>query len=143
MLVGNKIEIAERVFFAEAEADVLTTSEPVLLAVNEVLNAHPEIEHLLIEGHANTRGDDDDNYDLSFARADAVRDWMIRHGADRHRLVAQGFGEDRPLVGDSDEDAMIINRRVEFTVLRADETPDSPQDRPNVDALPEKLKEWR
>ena len=141
-LIDNRIVIREQVFFREAKAEILPASEPVLRAVIQVLNDNPDIEHLLVEGHTNSRASRLYNRRLSQARAESVAAWMELNGVDGGRLIPKGFGEDKPLVKDSHPDAMVINRRVEFTVLRSDEAGDRAAT-PDVKALPKELQEDR
>jgi outer membrane protein OmpA-like peptidoglycan-associated protein len=122
-LVGDKIVIGDQVFFAEGRSALLRTAHGTLQGVVELMAAHPEIGHLLIEGHTNHNGGARYNRRLSETRAQVVVDWMVDRGVDRNRLLAKGFGEDRPLVQRGHGQAHSINRRVEFTVLRPDEGP--------------------
>ncbi|MGB0640630.1 MAG: OmpA family protein, partial [Myxococcota bacterium] len=141
-LVDNRIVIREQVFFREAKAEILPASQPILAAVAKVLEENPEIEHLLVEGHTNSRASRVYNRKLSQARAEAVAAWLEINGIDGARLIPKGFGEDRPLVKDSHPDAMVINRRVEFTVLRSDESGEL-NEAPDVKSLPSELQEDR
>lgn len=135
VLVDDRIVVSEQVFFREARADILPGSEPILEAVLGVLQDHPEVQLLLVEGHTNSRGSRRYNRRLSEARARAVADWLVAHGADPDRLLWKGMGEDHPLVPDSDPTAMIVNRRVEFKVLRSDEEGVQPRV-PSLDEVP-------
>jgi len=65
----------------------------------------------VVEGHTDRSGSRETNLALSTARAQAVVNYLSSKGVDRSRLVAQGFGYDRPLAGRGPEDA--ANRRVE------------------------------
>jgi len=60
----------------------------------EVLQKHPEVK-VHIEGHADSRGDDKYNLELSKLRARSVRKWFIDNNVDPDRLTAEGYGEDR------------------------------------------------
>ena len=119
-LIDNRIVIYQQVFFREGRADLLDESAAVLQAVREIIADNPDITHLLIEGHTNSRGSGVYNQRLSEARARTVARWMQDSGLDASMLIAQGYGEDRPLVSEEHPDAMVINRRVEFTVLRGE-----------------------
>lgn len=65
----------------------------------------------VVEGHTDRSGSRETNLALSTARAQAVVNYLSAKGVDRSRLVAQGYGYDRPLAGRNPEDA--ANRRVE------------------------------
>lgn len=65
----------------------------------------------VVEGHTDRSGTRETNLALSTARAQAVVNYLSAKGVDRSRLVAQGYGYDRPLAGRGPDDA--ANRRVE------------------------------
>jgi outer membrane protein OmpA-like peptidoglycan-associated protein len=69
-------------------------------------------QHFIVAGHTDARGNPLLNRKLSQRRAQSVVDYLVSQGVDRSRLVAAGFGSDRPLPGTSARDAG--NRRVEF-----------------------------
>jgi outer membrane protein OmpA-like peptidoglycan-associated protein len=120
-LVDDRIVIYQQVFFKEGRADLLEESSEVLAAVLQIVEDNPDITHLLIEGHTNARGSSAYNQRLSEARARTVASWMVDSGLPAGMMIPRGFGEDRPLVEDDHPDAMAINRRVEFIVLRGGE----------------------
>ena len=62
-------------------------------------------------------------------------DWLVERGIDSDRLVSKGYGFDRPLLPHPDPQSTVINRRVEFTVLRSDEVPEDAR-LPSASELP-------
>lgn len=71
----------------------------------------------VIEGHADPRGNSQDNLRLSQARAESVVDYLVtRHGLARSRLTAVGKG-DTELLNTQQIDAP-ENRRVTIVTLR-------------------------
>lgn len=66
-----------------------------------------------IAGHTDASGSADYNRELSEKRAEAVMQFLVEHGVNPERLVAIGYGEDRPLPGNDPGHAG--NRRVEVT----------------------------
>jgi hypothetical protein len=93
-------------------------SYPVLEKLAAFLLDHPEYVHVDIEGHADARGDEDYNVDLSGRRARSILEFMVKRGMDEARLSSEGFGSSRPLVDGKDEHSLFMNRRVEFVVTR-------------------------
>jgi peptidoglycan-associated lipoprotein len=83
--------------------------------------------------HTDTRGDKKSNDVLSQNRAQSVVDFLISKGIAGDRLVAKGYGENRPLISDADiakastdeekESLHQKNRRTEFKILRTDYVP--------------------
>jgi MYXO-CTERM domain-containing protein len=142
VLVEDRIVVREQVFFREAMAEIIPASDPVLDAVRKVLVAHPEIKHLLVAGHTNSNGTRAHNRALSQARAEAVCAWLELNGIAADRLIPKGYGEEHPLVKDSHPDAMVINRRVDFMVLRSDGSGEAPAV-PDVKQLPKEVQQDR
>jgi outer membrane protein OmpA-like peptidoglycan-associated protein len=125
---GTQIKILDQVKFATGKADIVKgkDSEEVLAAVLTVMNDHPEIKKVRIEGHTDNRGPEDLNKKLSAARAAAVVQWLVAHGVDVNRLTSAGFGPDRPLDDNTTEEGRRQNRRVEFHIEQMDAPPAAP-----------------
>jgi OOP family OmpA-OmpF porin len=47
-------------------------------------------------------------------RAEAVRAYLIMRGVDADRLVARGYGPDKPISGNGNASGRAMNRRVEL-----------------------------
>ena len=75
-------------------------------------NAH--VTKLNVMGHTDDQGSHDHNVKLSQDRAAAVTDWLAEKGIDKSRLVANGYGPDRPAVKNDNAADREQNRRVEF-----------------------------
>jgi outer membrane protein OmpA-like peptidoglycan-associated protein len=111
-----ELEILDKIYFDFDSARLQGRSNSVLDSVAEVLNAHPELAPIQVEGHTDSRGRAEYNLRLSQKRAEAVVRYLVnRGGVDASRFLAEGFGESRPLVLDATTDEeMAQNRRVEF-----------------------------
>ena len=131
----ERLVIRESLFFAEDSDRLLSKSKPALDAVVGILRDRAEIRYLLIEGHTNDNGADAYNVDLGLRRAMSVMDALVALGIDPDRLVPKGYGFHRRLVPAGHADAARLNRRVEFSVLRPEETPEDLR-MPAVQELP-------
>jgi peptidoglycan-associated lipoprotein len=67
-----------------------------------------------LEGHADERGSREYNMALGQRRADAVRKATNLLGVANDRMETVSFGEDKPRVQGSNEEAWSQNRRVEI-----------------------------
>lgn len=67
-----------------------------------------------IEGHTDNTGDAAHNKKLSNDRANVVRQQLEKSGIAAARLSAQGYGAERPLVANDNEENKAKNRRVEL-----------------------------
>ncbi|PIE65337.1 MAG: cell envelope biogenesis protein OmpA, partial [Deltaproteobacteria bacterium] len=121
------ITIRGKVNFATAKAKLRGKKTFELLdEVARVLNEYPQITKLRIEGHTDSRGSAKSNLALSDRRAASVRTYLIGKGVDPNRLVAKGYGEERPKVPNKGRKNMAINRRTEFFILEINGRPVAP-----------------
>lgn len=111
--------VADDVFFAPASAELTATAQSVLDTIAPVLVALPD--EVAIEGHANVlpvSGRYATNWELSADRATQVlRHFVERDGLPGSRVMAIGFGDERPIAPGNDEESLAMNRRVDVVVL--------------------------
>ena len=62
------------------------------------MKAHPEVEVLLVTGHADRIGSDKYNQALSERRANSVKSYLVGQGVESNRIEAVGKGESEPVV---------------------------------------------
>lgn len=113
----DRIEILEKVQFALGSAVIQRRSFSLLDQVASVLQNHPDLIRVQVEGHTDSTGNPRRNTTLSQARADAVVAYLVKDGVAPSRLVARGFGPSRPLAPNATRAGREANRRVEFRVL--------------------------
>ena len=117
VLTDSSIQILDKVQFESGKSEVLPVSFPLLDQVAAVLVDNPQIKKLQVEGHTDDVGGNAFNKKLSQSRAEAVRKYLIDKGVAKGRLVAKGFGEEKPLSDNTTVEGREINRRVEFNIL--------------------------
>jgi outer membrane protein OmpA-like peptidoglycan-associated protein len=72
-----------------------------------------------VEGHTdNQRSERFDNLKLSQLRADAVRDYLVAHGVATGHLRTRGYGDEKPIAPNDNDEGREKNRRVEFVITR-------------------------
>lgn len=114
VITETHIQINQVIHFAYNKAKILKDSFPILATVAQVLQDRPEIT-LSIEGHTDSRGNDNYNKKLSTKRAKAVMDHLVKVGKiGRDRLTSRGFGEEKPVDTNLTDEGRAANRRVEF-----------------------------
>jgi outer membrane protein OmpA-like peptidoglycan-associated protein len=131
---AGKLEILEKVYFKTGSRKLQKRSFALLDNVAKVMNAHPEIEIIRVEGHSDSTGSLKFNMKLSKMRADTVVRYLVGRGkVTRERLMSEGFGPTRPLVPDAKtKEDLAQNRRVEFHIV--DTGPEDPETGKQVDA---------
>jgi len=98
-------------------AIMLPGAEVYLNQVLKVLQNHPEVLRLEIQGHTSSEGGAEYNMRLSNDRAKAVFQWLVDHGIDAQRLTPRGYGLTQPLLPNDSEPNRQRNRRVQFRLL--------------------------
>ena len=71
-----------------------------------------------VSGHTNDRCDQLYCRELSEKRARAVMAFLIEQGAASDRIIAIGYGKEKPLQDNSTEAGRSANQRVEFKILK-------------------------
>jgi outer membrane protein OmpA-like peptidoglycan-associated protein len=115
---NGKFDLREQVRFETAKAVILDESNALLDEVARLLNEHPEVKVIRVEGHTDSRGARAYNINLSANRAKAVVDALVKRSVERKRLQSQGFGPDKPLDTNDTDEGMARNRRTEFYAVQ-------------------------
>jgi peptidoglycan-associated lipoprotein len=108
--------LEERIHFEYDRSALRPEAEQLLMRKVAVMRANPDVR-LRIEGHTDERGSIEYNIALGQRRAEAARDYLVNFGISPNRLETVTWGEDRPLVRASNEEAWAMNRRSEFTII--------------------------
>lgn len=99
------------------ESTLLPEAENSLDAVGEVLTKYPDLR-VEVAGHTDNIGSDSYNQQLSQSRAQSVRSYLLENfDIVQSRIVANGYGESRPIASNQTETGRALNRRVEFRLL--------------------------
>lgn len=101
--------------FETGKSTIKKQSNAILDQVVKVLIENPSY-NLIIEGHTDDIGNDDQNLTLSQSRAEAVSQYLQKKGVNALRLTAKGFGETMPILPNTTKAGRDKNRRVELKV---------------------------
>lgn len=114
---GLVISLTGSVLFTTNQSTLLPSAEARLEQVASVLLEAPDRE-LLVEGHTDSQGSDGYNQTLSQARADRVRDLLVKNGYRSTLIKSSGMGETHPVADNATADGRANNRRVEIVVVK-------------------------
>jgi len=105
------------IYFDFDRSEIRSDFNGMLAAHGEYLatNAGAQVR---LEGHADERGSREYNIGLGEQRAQAVRRVLLLQGASTEQLGTVSYGEERPDMTGSDEEAYGLNRRVELVYLQ-------------------------
>jgi outer membrane protein OmpA-like peptidoglycan-associated protein len=106
------------IYFDTGRWDIQPQSNQTLNELCTIFKQHPALQ-IEIGGHADARGGDAYNQDLTEKRAQAVLDWFRANCGEANlaNFTAVGYGESRPIGSNSTARGMALNRRIEFKVL--------------------------
>jgi len=113
---NNGLVLNKPVIFETGTAVLKPESDEALLSVKAFLQAKEYVSLLRIEGHMASGGNENDNQSLTQKRAMAVCKWLIKNGIDCKRLIAVGFGSNKPVADNSSADGKAMNNRIEFKI---------------------------
>ncbi|MFZ6185090.1 OmpA family protein [Nannocystis pusilla] len=113
---GTVVTLSGSVLFASGKSELLPSATSRLTQVAEALVASDPGAHFLVEGYTDSKGRADFNQQLSEARAQAVRDFLVQHGVAADRIEARGLGETQPVASNATADGRANNRRVEIVI---------------------------
>ncbi|MGV3603008.1 MAG: OmpA family protein [Dyadobacter fermentans] len=114
MIAGQKF-ILKNIQFEQSKSELTPAGKSELDRVAEWLNKYTDVR-IEVAGHTSDEGQHERNVRLSRARANACRTYLIRRKIHSKRVVAQGYGPDRPIVPQKGDQAH-LNRRVEMRLL--------------------------
>jgi outer membrane protein OmpA-like peptidoglycan-associated protein len=116
----DRIEIKEQVHFRPTKSVILPDSYEVLREVAQAIKDAPRI-FVRVEGHTDDVGRMVTNLRVSQARADAVKEFLVKQGCDGKQISALGYGSTRPIASNATRAGKALNRRVDFRILEADQ----------------------
>lgn len=118
VIENQRIELPG-VTFENNSARLTTGAQLVLDGVAKNLAGWTGL-NIEVAGHTDSVGQAATNLQLSAARADSVRRYLVEHGVDGARLTSRGYGEYELLVSPEQSDAdRQTNRRVELRLTDA------------------------
>ena len=101
------------VYFDYDRSDIKPEFNAMLAAHGQYLASNPNAQ-VRLEGHTDERGSREYNIGLGERRAQSVRRVLLLQGAAASQITTVSYGEERPAVLGSDEEAWSLNRRVEI-----------------------------
>ncbi len=108
----------QKILFEYNKADIKKDS---ITAVNNIVKVlqkckFTKTEILEIGGHTDSIGNAPYNKKLSQKRADSVKNYLIKQGIDKSKLISHGYGEKAPIVSNMLKTGRAKNRRIEFII---------------------------
>lgn len=112
---GSRLVIPRKIQFANDSAEILPESAGLLDSITALLRRSAGLSTLIVTGHTDLRGSEEDNQDLSERRAASVVAALRERGLTLE-ITSVGRGESEPLCTETTPECDEQNRRVDFVV---------------------------
>ena len=114
----TKIILQSVVYFDFSKSDIGAASEGTLNEVASLLRLYPK-NFIVIEGHADSSGEEKFNLKLSQARAKSVFDFLAEKGIAAQRISFNGYGSSNPAFSNDTPEGQRRNRRADIKILKS------------------------
>jgi OmpA-OmpF porin, OOP family len=114
--VGESVTL-NTILFDQGKAIIKNESKPELDKLVMFLQAN-QIAEIELSGHTSSEGEKELNRSLSYKRVKACKDYIVAKGISEDRIIAIGFGPDRPVAPNDTETNRAKNRRVEMRLKK-------------------------
>ncbi|MDF2692459.1 MAG: Outer rane lipoprotein omp16 precursor [Labilithrix sp.] len=108
---GLVLTLSGSVLFATGKSVLLPAAQTRLKEAAKALKE--DGRRLTVVGHTDSSGSDETNQQLSLARAEAVRTYLVGQGLASDKAKAEGAGESQPNADNATAEGRANNRRVE------------------------------
>ena len=113
---GVQITADDNILFDIGSATISKSGNTFIDKVAEIL-INKASTRVSIEGHTDSTGEASLNMSLSDRRSASVKQAFIKRKISSSRMVAKGFGQERPIADNESEDGRQMNRRSEIIIL--------------------------
>lgn len=107
--------------FTTNSTELSEKDQQVINRLADLLLEYPELK-IRLDGYADPRGKEQENYQLSFARAEAVQLALAGKGIDIARLITQAYGESQSDETNTSTESYALERRVSINFLIEEST---------------------
>lgn len=104
--------------YEEKTTELTNSAKRKLMRVGNFLVHDQDIELVLVAGYTDAYGSFDENQQLSVARAQEVKSFLVERGIDESQITVRGHGEMRHSAGNETELERAQNRRVVVQINR-------------------------
>lgn len=106
------------IHFATGKADIPPANQEVLRESAKAIKNAKGFQRIEIDGYTDDVGGEAMNLKLSEARAQAVRDFLVKQGVSANVLAAKGYGEANPEASNASPEGRFANRRIEYSLVK-------------------------
>lgn len=131
-LIGEKLSVSnenitsiQNIYFDYNDYSLDSFDKLELDKVHDLLTKYPSMT-ITVNAHADMRGSESYNYNLTKKRSNSVQSYLVENGITQNRVAKKSFGKSIPAVACNTpgctEEQHQLNRRAEFSFLTSEET---------------------
>ena len=114
-------DVGENILFAEGKSEIQSSAVANLKEVSASIKKRFGNGQVRLYGFADAQGDEQSNLELSRARAEAVRKWMVSDGGiSEANISVNAQGESNPKASNQSEAGRKENRRVQIVAKKSE-----------------------
>ena len=110
-------DLARTIYFETNSRKLSSSTKFKIDEVFGLLEKYPNYK-VIVEGHTDNSAKAEYNMQLSIDRAQATMDYLVSKGISRSRISVKGYGETSPIESNSTAKGRLMNRRVEFKLIK-------------------------
>jgi len=114
---NNKIVSLNNLYFEFNSYRLTQNSKRLLKPIIHYLKKYPKTK-ILVVGNTDSIGSNAYNKKLSYNRANAVKQEMIKNHISPNRIKIRGDGEENPVASNKTDEGRAKNRRVDFKIMK-------------------------
>lgn len=107
--------LSEDITFSANSAVLDSASLNSIKQVSDIMLRDPDLR-LIIRAYTDNTGTPNQNLELSIARANTVKTYLVNLGVPESKIYAFGYGEERPVATNDTPEGRAQNRRVELNL---------------------------
>jgi outer membrane protein OmpA-like peptidoglycan-associated protein/uncharacterized membrane protein YeaQ/YmgE (transglycosylase-associated protein family) len=104
--------------FDDAKIRTLPDTETAVTNLSKLIHAFPSVT-MRIEGHTDASGDPAADQKLSLARAESVKDMLVKAGVPANRITTAGLGSEHQVATNDTPEGRARNRRIELSLSKS------------------------
>ncbi len=117
-LAGSRTALPSDLLYAYDSAELKSEARLGLMKLAMVIERNPKM-YCLLEGHSDLFGPASYNQELSLARAQAVKDYLVTSlKLNDAQILVKGYGKSHPLIAEGDQEQQAPNRRVDILMRK-------------------------
>ncbi|MBU0765408.1 MAG: OmpA family protein [Bacteroidetes bacterium] len=122
-IIPREAVVIDNIYYEYGKAELTESAKKIIDTTLYIVLRDANDIIVEISSHTDSISSSGFNHELSQKRAENVVNYLVKKGIEKNRMIAKGYGEDRPIAantnpdGTDNEDGRAKNRRTEFKII--------------------------